>query len=72
MRHLDMRDLWLRMEVGKVRGDQNPADVMTKYLPCWSSLSERHVPVCVSCSAWSSAQAEGRLWRLHTCPRPRT
>ena len=38
-----MRDLWLRMEVadgkvvvGKVRGDQNPADFMTKYLPCWS------------------------------------
>ena len=43
MRHLDTRDLWLRMEVaygkaivGKVRGDQNPADFMIKYLPGWS------------------------------------
>ena len=40
MRHLDVRDLWLSMEVadgkvvvGKVRGDQKPADFMTNYLP---------------------------------------
>ena len=39
MRHLDIRDLWLqeevekgRLEVGKIRGDQNPADLMTKVL----------------------------------------
>ena len=39
MRHLEIRDLWLqeevdkgRLEVGKIRGDQNPADLMTKVL----------------------------------------
>ena len=39
MRHLQVRDLWLqslvragRVLLLKVRGDQNPADVMTKYL----------------------------------------
>ena len=45
MRHLNMRDLWLRMEaaygkaiIGKVRGDQKPADFMTKSLPGWGFL----------------------------------
>ena len=39
MRHLQIRDLWLqeevehgRLEVHKVKGDQNPADLMTKIL----------------------------------------
>ena len=39
MRHLEIRDLWLqaeveqgKLEVHKVRGDQNPADLMTKVL----------------------------------------
>ena len=39
MRHLQIRDLWLqeevdtgRLEVSKVRGDENPADLMTKVL----------------------------------------
>ena len=39
MRHLQIRDLWLqkevregRLEVSKVPGDQNPADLMTKIL----------------------------------------
>ena len=39
MRHLEIRDLWLqeevdkgRLVVDKVRGDQNPADLMTKVL----------------------------------------
>ena len=39
MRHLEIRDLWLqkevhegRLEVNKVPGDKNPADLMTKVL----------------------------------------
>ena len=39
MRHMEVKWLWLqeevrkgRVEVGKVRGDENPADLMTKYL----------------------------------------
>ena len=39
MRHLEIRDLWLqkevnegKVEVRKVRGDSNPADLMTKVL----------------------------------------
>ena len=39
MRHLEIRDLWLqkevnegKVEVSKVRGDENPADLMTKVL----------------------------------------
>ena len=39
MRHLEIRDLWLQAEVEhgrlvvhKVKGDQNPADLMTKIL----------------------------------------
>ena len=39
MRHIEVKWLWLqeevrkgRVEVGKVRGDLNPADLMTKYL----------------------------------------
>ena len=39
MRHLQVRDLWLQKEVRegnvvvrKIPGDQNPADLMTKYL----------------------------------------
>ena len=39
MRHLEIRDLWLqkevregKVEVSKIRGDQNPADLMTKIL----------------------------------------
>ena len=39
MRHLEIRDLWLqkevwdgRVEVSKIPGDQNPADLMTKIL----------------------------------------
>ena len=39
MRHLDIRDLWLqkevadgKLEVSKVPGTENPADLMTKYL----------------------------------------
>ena len=39
MRHLQVRDLWLQkearhgnVEVSKIRGDQNPADLMTKVL----------------------------------------
>ena len=39
MRHLEIRDLWLqkevndgKVEVSKIRGDRNPADLMTKIL----------------------------------------
>ena len=39
MRHLEIKDLWIQKEVGegkvlveKVRGDSNPADLMTKVL----------------------------------------
>ena len=39
MRHLEIRDLWLQKEVGdgkvevlKIEGPKNPADLMTKYL----------------------------------------
>ena len=39
MRHLEIRDLWLqkevrdgKVEVSKIRGEQNPADLMTKIL----------------------------------------
>ena len=39
MKHLEIRDLWLQKEVAdgllevvKVRGDENPADLMTKIL----------------------------------------
>ena len=39
MRHLEVKDLWMqglvrdgRLRVAKVRGDRNPADVLTKYL----------------------------------------
>ena len=39
MRHLDIRDLWLqkevadgKLEVSKVLGTENPADLMTKIL----------------------------------------
>ena len=39
MRHLEIRDLWLQAEVEqgklvvhKVKGDQNPADLMSKVL----------------------------------------
>ena len=39
MRHLQVRDLWLQkevrdgnVEVSKIKGDENPADVMTKIL----------------------------------------
>ncbi len=39
MRHLEIRDLWLqkevrdgKVEVSKVRGEENPADLMTKIL----------------------------------------
>ena len=39
MRHLEIRDLWLqkevsdgKVEVSKIRGDENPADLMTKML----------------------------------------
>ena len=39
MRHLEVKDLWMqslvrdgRLRLGKVRGDRNPADVLTKYL----------------------------------------
>ena len=39
MRHLEIRDLWLqkevaegRLEVHKVAGEENPADLMTKIL----------------------------------------
>ena len=39
MRHLEIRDLWLqkevnegKVEVSKIRGDRNPADLMTKVL----------------------------------------
>ena len=39
MRHLEIRDLWLqkevmdgKLEVSKIRGDENPSDLMTKIL----------------------------------------
>ena len=39
MRHLEVKDLWMqelvrkgRLKVAKVRGDQNPADPLTKFL----------------------------------------
>ena len=39
MRHLEVKDLWMqelvrdgRLRVAKIRGDRNPADVLTKYL----------------------------------------
>ncbi len=39
MRHLEIRDLWLqkevsegKLEVSKIRGDENPSDLMTKNL----------------------------------------
>ena len=53
MRHLEIRDLWLqkevadgKLEVSKVAGDKNPADLMTKILSvkeiadrlCWMNL----------------------------------
>ena len=40
MRHLDVRHLWLQdavahqeIEVRRVPGEENPADLLTKYLP---------------------------------------
>ena len=39
MRHLEIRDLWLqkevmdgKLEISKIRGDENPSDLMTKIL----------------------------------------
>jgi hypothetical protein len=39
VRHLEVKDLWLqalvrdgRVSLAKMRGDRNPADVLTKYL----------------------------------------
>ena len=39
MRHLEVRDLWLqkevldgKLEISKIRGDENPSDLMTKIL----------------------------------------
>ena len=56
MRHLQIRDLWLqeevaggRLEVDKVRGDQNRADLMTKVL----SLKE-----VVDRLSWMNLRAE--------------
>ena len=56
MRHLEIRELWLqaeveqgRLEVHKVKGDQNPADLMTKIL----SLSE-----VVDRLGWMNLRAE--------------
>ena len=47
MKHLEIRDLWLqkevrdgKVEVSKVRGDNNPADLMTKIL-CTRDIVER-------------------------------
>ena len=41
MRHLEIKDLWLqkevadgKLEVSKIKGDENPADLMTKILTC--------------------------------------
>ena len=41
MRHLEIKDLWLqkevadgKLEVRKIKGEENPADLMTKILPC--------------------------------------
>ena len=46
MRHLEIRDLWLqkevregRLEVHKVPGEENPADLMTKILSMRDILS---------------------------------
>ena len=62
MRHLQIRDLWLqdevehgRLVVHKVKGDQNPADLMTKVLSLkevvdrlswmnlWAEVVEGHI-----------------------------
>ena len=39
MRHLEIRDLWLqkevidgKLEISKIKGDENPSDLMTKIL----------------------------------------
>ena len=47
MRHLEIRDLWLQQEVlnkrvvvSKVAGEENPADLMTKYLS-FSEITDR-------------------------------
>ena len=41
MRHMEVRKLWLqeevrqgRVQLAKIRGDANPADLLTKYLGC--------------------------------------
>ena len=38
MRHLEVKDLWLqeaicrnRLKIGRIRGEENPADLFTKY-----------------------------------------
>ena len=47
MRHIEVRDLWLKEEVRKgmvavekVKGSENPADLMTKFL-CKADVEER-------------------------------
>ena len=47
MRHIEVRDLWLKeevrkglVEVEKVKGSENPADLMTKFL-CKAEVEER-------------------------------
>jgi hypothetical protein len=58
MRHIEVRDLWLQeevlkgnVEVVKVKGTENPADLMTKYLTVkeiHSRLSYLHLRLCES------------------------
>ena len=66
MRHLEVKDLWLqglvqcgRLSLEKVRGDINPADVMTKYLD--RALIQKLLALggIAVVTAESSARAEG-------------
>ena len=66
MRHVEVKDLWLqglvqcgRLSLEKVRGDINPADVMTKYLD--RALIQKLLALggIAVVTAESSARAEG-------------
>lgn len=80
MRHLDIRDLWLqkevaegKVEVSKIFGTENPADLMTKFLGV-SDIQSRLEAMGLKCE-WDSesvASCVKILSRLiGSCPRDR-
>ncbi len=75
MRHLEVKDLWLQQQVikgdvvvQKVRGTENPADLMTK-VSSREDIRSRLERLCLRIGGSNEGAAQSKRWARHWLSR---